>query len=130
MSDHDEPAEDDELKEFTVRFKIEVIDQGQGIPECDLPNLFMDFSKLDQHEHINKQGTGLGLSICKRIIEEMGGQVTVSSQVGEGTTFVVSICTTMRAPLILVQKLLGQSMSNKTAFKKTKKKLEKMEQED
>lgn len=90
---------EEELHEFLVRFKIEVIDQGQGIPQSDLPNLFMDFSKLDQHEHINKQGTGLGLSICKRIIEEMGGEVTVTSSVGHGTTFVVSICTTMRAPM-------------------------------
>lgn len=101
--------DEDELTEFTVRFKIDVIDQGRGIPESDLSKLFMDFSKLDQHEHVNKHGTGLGLSICKRIIEEMGGQVTVSSILGTGTTFCVSICTTMRAPFYLVQKLLGKA---------------------
>ena len=96
------------LKEFTVRFKIEVIDEGRGIPKKDLQHLFMDFSKLDQHENINKQGTGLGLSICKRIIEEMGGQVTVDSVVGQGSTFIVTICTTMRAESMLVDKLLGK----------------------
>jgi signal transduction histidine kinase len=51
----------------------------------------MDFSRLDEHSKINKQGTGLGLSICKRIIEQMGGKVDVSSIEGYGTTFAIDL---------------------------------------
>ena len=49
----------------------------------------MDFGKLDEHSKMNAQGTGLGLSICKRMIEKMGGKVSVDSIVGQGTTFTV-----------------------------------------
>jgi hypothetical protein len=42
---------------------------------------------------MNKQGTGLGLSICKKLIEQMGGKVEVSSKLGAGTTFTVNIKT-------------------------------------
>ena len=51
----------------------------------------MDFAKLDEHSKINAQGTCLGLSICKKMIERMGGTVTVDSEVGVGTTFTVSL---------------------------------------
>jgi K+-sensing histidine kinase KdpD len=51
----------------------------------------MDFGKLDEHSKINAQGTGLGLSICKKMIERMGGTVSVMSEVGVGTTFTVSL---------------------------------------
>ena len=51
----------------------------------------MDFGKLDEHSKINAQGTGLGLSICKRMIEKMGGTVSVDSELNIGTTFTVSL---------------------------------------
>jgi len=56
-----------------------------------LPKLFMEFGKLDEHSKMNAQGTGLGLSICKRMIEQMGGQVKVDSEYGVGTTFTINI---------------------------------------
>jgi len=51
----------------------------------------MDFGKLDEHSKKNAQGTGLGLSICKRMIEKMGGSVSVDSVENEGTTFTVQL---------------------------------------
>ena len=56
----------------------------------------MNFSKLDEHSKINHRGTGLGLSICKSLIELMGGKVTVESELGKSTSFVIEIKTKSR----------------------------------
>ena len=53
----------------------------------------MDFARLDEHSKMNAMGTGLGLSICKRMIEQMGGNVSVDSDIGIGTTFTVELST-------------------------------------
>lgn len=53
----------------------------------------MNFSRLDEHTKMNHQGTGLGLSICKSLIELMGGAVRVESELGEGTTFIMTLKT-------------------------------------
>lgn len=93
------------VQDFSVRFQIEIKDEGTGIAEEDIGKLFIDFAKLESNASINHQGTGLGLSICKRIIEEMGGTVEVESQLGVGTTFLVTIFTSMHADYDLFQKL-------------------------
>ena len=63
-----------------ISFEIRITDSGPGISEEDIGKLFINFSKLADHENLNKQGTGLGLSICKHLIEQMGGSVTVESK--------------------------------------------------
>lgn len=68
-----------EAQKRFVQLKISVIDNGVGISEEGLKNLFVDFGKLDENSGRNKQGTGLGLSICKDIVEKMGGAVDVKS---------------------------------------------------
>lgn len=60
-------------------------DSGVGIAKENLDKLFKDFSRLEEHEEKNKSGTGLGLSICKNIIQQMGGKVTVESEIGVGS---------------------------------------------
>ena len=70
---------------------MDISDTGCGIKKENLDKLFMDFGKLDEHSKINAQGTGLGLSICKKMIEKMGGTVTVDSVLGQGTTFTVQL---------------------------------------
>ena len=51
---------------------VEVIDQGQGIPDQFKPRIFEKFSQADASDSRSKEGTGLGLTICKRIIESHG----------------------------------------------------------
>jgi len=73
-----------------VEVEISIIDTGLGISKEGTKNLFSDFNKLDENARSNPQGTGLGLSISKKIIEQMGGSVTVKSKVGKGTEFKMS----------------------------------------
>ncbi len=61
-----------------------VVDHGKGIAPEDLSRLFKPFARLDQ---LSLQGHGLGLSIVRRIVEKLGGEVDVESQVGKGSTF-------------------------------------------
>ena len=72
---------------------VAVVDTGVGIPEADMPHLFEKFYRVDRHKKMAK-GTGLGLNLVKQIIETVhGGEVTVDSTDGVGTTF------TYRLPL-------------------------------
>ena len=50
----------------------------------------MDFNKLEENSANNKHGVGLGLSISKKLIEQMGGNVSVDSALGLGTTFTIN----------------------------------------
>ena len=73
----------------TVSF--EVVDTGVGIPERDLPRIFERFYRVDKARSREVGGTGLGLSIVKHLAQAMKGQVRVSSLVGQGTTFKVTL---------------------------------------
>jgi CheY-like chemotaxis protein len=79
-------------KENLLDFSI--IDNGIGIEEKMIPKLFDKYSKASRPGTAGEKSTGLGLSITKTMIEQHGGTISVSSQVGEGTTFLV------RFPLI------------------------------
>jgi signal transduction histidine kinase len=72
----------EEGKRRFARFWIR--DNGRGLTSEEQGRLFTPFTRLDQ---ITARGHGLGLSIVRRIVEKMGGQVGVESQVGEGSTF-------------------------------------------
>ena len=62
---------------------VEVTDNGRGIPQQDLPNIFRPFFTT------KGEGTGLGLSLARRIVEEHHGRIDVTSTVSKGTTFAV-----------------------------------------
>ena len=64
--------------------KISVTDQGNGIPADEFDKIFEPYYSTKKRG--NTRGTGLGLSICRSIIRKNGGEVTVASQVGVGTT--------------------------------------------
>lgn len=69
------------------RFRLEVQDTGIGIRKEDFDRLFVEFQQLDASSGKKYQGTGLGLALTRRIVEAQGGEVGVTSTVGEGSSF-------------------------------------------
>lgn len=70
---------------------IEVTDTGIGIPPHAREFIFDEFRQVDQSSKRKYGGTGLGLAIVQKLAREMGGRVTVESEVGKGSTFTVLI---------------------------------------
>jgi signal transduction histidine kinase len=68
-------------------FQLAVADQGVGIPPEDLPRIFDRFHQVGQAMTREIEGAGLGLYITKRLVEAMGGTITVASVAGQGSTF-------------------------------------------
>lgn len=68
-------------------FKTEVIDQGQGIPKKELPNIFNPFQTAGVQSTGGEKSTGLGLAIAKKIIAEHGGDIFVESNEEKGSNF-------------------------------------------
>jgi len=77
------------------RVQVRVTDTGCGIPPDRLGAVFEDFVTT------KRRGLGLGLAISKKIVEQLGGQITVSSEVGKGTTFVLDFPRTKPRPMAL-----------------------------
>lgn len=75
------------LSEQDKNVVISVSDNGVGIPEEDLPRLFERFYRVGKDRNSDKGGTGLGLAIAKEFALAHGGDITVESTVGVGTTF-------------------------------------------
>jgi signal transduction histidine kinase len=69
---------------------VSVCDDGPGIPEADLPNLFEPFYRVDRSRSRKTGGYGLGLSICKRIMEAHGGSIAVANNSERGASFVLT----------------------------------------
>jgi signal transduction histidine kinase len=72
---------------------LRVIDNGRGMTEAQLANLFQIYYRTEDAKKSKAQGTGLGLYIVKMLVEAHQGQVTVASQPGEGSTFSVYLPT-------------------------------------
>ncbi|WP_423393049.1 hybrid sensor histidine kinase/response regulator [Burkholderia sp. LMG 21824] len=74
--------------EFTI---IRVSDQGRGIPSDKLDQLFDPFFQISQYQKIPSSGYGMGLAIVKGIVELLGGNISVESQVGIKTIFTIAL---------------------------------------
>ncbi len=74
-----------------VKLRIAVADSGIGISDADKNKLFIRFSQVDSSDTRKYGGSGLGLVITKQIVELMGGNITVQSKEGLGSTFIVEV---------------------------------------
>lgn len=70
---------------------IDIVDNGYGIAEKDLPRIFERFFRADRARDRQDPGTGLGLSIVKHLVQAQGGRIDVKSDLGQGSRFTVSL---------------------------------------
>ena len=82
---------------------VSIQDEGLGIPEEALPNLFQRFYRVDNTDRSRIRGTGLGLSIVDEIVKAHGGTVSVSSEYGKGSIFTVCF------PMVMMKEDVQQS---------------------
>ena len=82
----------DPARPIGVRFAV--VDSGIGIPETDLARIFDAFTQVDGSASRRVGGTGLGLAISSQLVRRMGGELTVESEPGHGSTFsfVLAFC--------------------------------------
>ncbi len=78
-------------REQDGRVLIEIRDAGRGIPAEHVPRIFERFYRVDRARSRKLGGTGLGLAIVKHIAQAHGGEATVTSTVGAGTTFTIAL---------------------------------------
>ena len=88
---HMDLAEVPSDREGYALYRTTISDTGIGMAEDFLPHIFDEFSRERTATESRVQGTGLGLSIVKRLVELMDGTIEVTSKLGEGSTFVISL---------------------------------------
>lgn len=77
------------------RVKVRIYDTGCGIPPERLSAIFEDFVTT------KRRGLGLGLAISKKIVEQLGGRISVASEIGRGTTFELDFPRTRQKPMLV-----------------------------
>ncbi|MGF1725985.1 aerobic respiration two-component sensor histidine kinase ArcB [Photobacterium nomapromontoriensis] len=86
-----------EVVDHLAHITFEIEDSGIGIPEGEMDKIFaMYYQVKDENDNLHAVGTGIGLAVSRQLIQMMGGDITVSSDVGEGSTFTV----TLTAPVV------------------------------
>ncbi len=80
-------------------FLVKIKDNGVGIPEEEIANIFNRFYQVDGSSSRQGEGTGIGLSLCKELIELMNGTISVKSSPGKGSEFTIEIPVTRTASI-------------------------------
>lgn len=75
----------EKISDYELNLKVEIQDNGAGIAESDLKNVFESYFQGTVSEKVNDLGVGLGLNLCKEIVELFHGEIMVESQEGMGT---------------------------------------------
>ncbi|HWO00271.1 MAG TPA: response regulator [Blastocatellia bacterium] len=75
----------------TDRIRITISDTGVGIADSDLARIFEEFRQVGASGRGGRTGTGLGLAITRRLVKMLGGEIDVSSRLGEGSQFAVTL---------------------------------------
>ena len=70
--------------------RLLVRDTGIGIPKDSIPKLFDKFTSVSKAGTAGEKSTGLGMSITKTLVERMEGEIQVESEIGKGTTFIIT----------------------------------------
>jgi len=79
------------VEEAGPKLRVRVRDTGIGIPEEDLGRIFERFYRVDKARSRALGGTGLGLAIVKHLVQSLGGEISVASRLGEGSTFTFTL---------------------------------------
>lgn len=80
-------------------FHLSVQDSGVGIEEAELPHLFERFFQAKNQDFAKAGGSGIGLSLTRELVRAMGGEISVQSKPGLGSTFLVKLPITHNAPI-------------------------------
>jgi two-component system, OmpR family, sensor kinase len=96
------------LRRYATSVEILVRDSGVGVPAADLPHVFERFYRADPARSRDPGGTGLGLPIARWIAQQHGGDVTLASEPGQGTT------ATIRLPLFSTDPIDGVPVADRT----------------
>jgi len=81
------------IKEVDDNLQLSVVDTGIGIPKDELEKIFDRFHRIESTQGRSQEGTGIGLAMVKELVRMHGGTIKVSSELGKGSTFTVSIPT-------------------------------------
>ncbi|GCE22274.1 ATP-binding protein [Dictyobacter kobayashii] len=81
------------------KVQISITDSGIGIPEPDIPQMFTPFFRASNASTYHFPGIGLGLYLCQSIVHAHGGTITVTSQEGQGATFLLSLPDASQQPV-------------------------------
>jgi CheY-like chemotaxis protein/signal transduction histidine kinase/HAMP domain-containing protein len=98
---------------------IDIIDTGIGISQKDLPYIFEEFRQVDGSSSRRYDGTGLGLAIVYKTAMILGGNITVQSELGKGSTFRLNLPVTFRKDAPVSEPVIFRTSTPETPVEKT-----------